>query len=115
MAEGKPRRPEPGAQLEELNDQLARFLQHADQLLEDWARFGAQVRTTVDQEVGRIEQAAAEAGERATKQLAGQVDRLATSRVSARSRQVAAGSTSIAASSAPVSASPSATVSASPT
>ena len=64
MAEGKPRRPEAGAQLEELNDQLARFLQHADQLLEDWARFGAQVRTTVDQEVGRIEQAAAEAGER---------------------------------------------------
>ncbi len=81
MAEGKPRRPEAGAQLEELSDQLARFLQHADQLLEDWARFGAQVRTTVDQEVGRIEQAAAEAGERATKQLAGQVDRLATERV----------------------------------
>ncbi len=80
MAEG-PRRPDAGAQLEELNDQLARFLQHADQLLEDWARFGSQVRATVDQEVARIEQAAAEAGERATRQLAGQVDKVATARV----------------------------------
>lgn len=81
MAEGKPRKPEAGAQLEELNDQLARFLQHADQLLDDWARFGAQVRATVEQEAARIEQGVAEAGERATRQLGGQVDKLATERV----------------------------------
>jgi|GEM_PF-2870207 len=79
MAEGKRR--DPGAQLEELNDQLARFLQHADQLLEDWARFGAQVRATVDIELGRIESGAAEAADRATKQLGGQVDKVAHERV----------------------------------
>ncbi len=79
MADGKRR--DPGAQLEELNDQLARFLQHADQLLEDWARFGAQVRATVDQEVARIEQAAAEGGDRATRHLGAQVDKLAHERV----------------------------------
>jgi hypothetical protein len=81
MAEGKPRRPDAGAQLEELNDQLARFLQHADQLLEDWARFGAQVRATVDAEIGRVEQGVAEAGERATRDLAAQVDKVAVARV----------------------------------
>ncbi len=81
MAEGTPRKPDAGAQLEELNDALARFLQHADQLLEDWARFGAQVRATVEQEVARIDQAATDAGERATKQLAGQVDKVAIARV----------------------------------
>lgn len=79
MADGKRR--EPGAQLEELNDQLARFLQHADTLLEDWARFGAQVRSTVDAEVARIESGAADAADRAVKQLGAQVDRVAHDRV----------------------------------
>lgn len=82
MAEGKPRaRPDAGAQLEELNESLARFLQHADQLLEDWARFGSQVRATVDQEAARIEQVVAEAGARATEKLAGKVDAIAQARV----------------------------------
>lgn len=79
MADGKRR--DPGAQLEELNDQLARFLQHADQLLEDWARFGAQVRASVDGEVTRIGEATAEAGDRAVARAAAQIDKVAVERV----------------------------------
>lgn len=74
------RPPDPGSQLEELNDQLARFLQHADQLVDEWARFGADVRRTVDGEVGRIDQSVSDAGERAIKQVNAQVDRVAAER-----------------------------------
>ncbi len=75
------RAPDPGGQLEELNDQLARFLQHADQLVEEWARFGADVRRTVDGEVARIDQAVAEASERAVREAGAQVDRVAADRI----------------------------------
>ena len=54
-----------GDQLAELNDHLGRFLQHADQLLDEWARFGAQVRASVDAEVGRLDEATAGAVDRA--------------------------------------------------
>ncbi len=76
-----PARPDPGGQLEELNDQLARFLQHADQLVEEWARFGADVRRTVDGEVARIDQAVADAAERALRDAGAQIDRLAAERI----------------------------------
>lgn len=74
------RAPDPGSQLEELNDQIARFLQHADQLVDEWARFGADVRRTVDGEVGRIDQAVSDAAERAIQQVNAQVDRAAAER-----------------------------------
>lgn len=88
MAESKKPRPpaaprpvDPGASLEELNDQLGRFLQHADQLVEEWARFGADVRRTVDGEVGRIDQAVIDAVDRAARDVNAQVDRVAAERV----------------------------------
>ena len=77
----RPAAPDPGGQLEELNDQLGRFLQHADQLVEEWARFGADVRRTVDGEVGRIDQAVIEAVDRAAREVNQQVDRVAADRV----------------------------------
>lgn len=70
-----------GEQLEELNDQLARFLQHADQLVDEWAKFGADVRRTVDAEVARIDGAVADATERALTNAAAQVDRVAADRI----------------------------------
>ena len=76
-----PARPAAGEQLEELNDQLGRFLQHADQLVEDWARFGADVRRTVDTEVGRIDQAVVDAVDRASRQLEAEADRVAADKV----------------------------------
>jgi hypothetical protein len=72
---------DPGASLEELNDQLGRFLQHADQLVDEWARFGADVRRTVDTEVGRIDQAVVDAVDRAARQVNAQVDKVAADRV----------------------------------
>lgn len=74
-------RPAPGDQLEELNDQLARFLQHADQLVDEWAKFGADVRRTVDAEVARIDGAVADATERALANTSAQVDRVAAERI----------------------------------
>ncbi len=76
-----PARPPPGDQLEELNDQLARFLQHADQLVDEWAKFGADVRRTVDAEVARIDGAVADATERALANASAQVDRVAAERI----------------------------------
>ena len=76
-----PARPGPGDQLEELNDQLARFLQHADQLVDEWAKFGADVRRTVDAEVARIDAAVADATERALHDASAQVDRVAADRI----------------------------------
>lgn len=76
-----PARPAPGDQLEELNDQLARFLQHADQLVDEWAKFGADVRRTVDAEVARIDGAVADATERALANTSAQVDRVAAERI----------------------------------
>lgn len=76
-----PRAADAGASLEELNDQLGRFLQHADQLVEEWARFGADVRRTVDGEVGRIDQAVIDAVDRAARDVNAQVDRVAAERV----------------------------------
>jgi hypothetical protein len=76
-----PRAADAGATLEELNDQLGRFLQHADQLVEEWARFGADVRRTVDGEVGHIDQAVIDAVDRAARDVNAQVDRVAAERV----------------------------------
>jgi len=81
----RPASGDPGERLAELNDHLGRFLQHADQLLEEWGRFGAQVRTTVDGEVGRIDQAVSgavdRAADRAGRELAGRLDSQVAERV----------------------------------
>lgn len=55
----KPRRPAVRSSDEDdplaaINDHLGRFLRQADQLLDDWARFGADVRTRVTHEVDRV-------------------------------------------------------------
>jgi hypothetical protein len=74
-----------GERLAELNDHLGRFLEHADQLLDEWARFGAQVRTSVDAELGRIDHAVdgavAGAAERAGRELAARLDAQVAQRV----------------------------------
>jgi len=76
-----PARSEAGELIEDVNEQLARFLGHADQLVEEWAKFGADVRRTVDTEVNRIDAAVAEATERALQNAAAQVDRVAADRI----------------------------------
>jgi hypothetical protein len=82
-------RPQPaddaGERLAELNDHLGRFLEHADQLVDDWARFGAQVRASVDGELGRLDQAVdtaiGRAADRAGRELAGTLDAQVAARV----------------------------------
>lgn len=76
-----PVRSEGGEIVEDINDQLARFLEHADQLVEEWAKFAADVRRTVDTEVSRIDGAVAEATERALQNASNHVDRIAADRI----------------------------------
>jgi hypothetical protein len=59
-----------GEALEELNDQLGRFLRQADALLDEWTRFGADVRTRVGGEVDRIGDAVASATDAAVSGVA---------------------------------------------
>lgn len=80
---------DPGERLTELNDHLGRFLVHADQLVDEWARFGAQVRASVDGELGRVDraidgavdQAVSRAAERAGRELAGTLEAQVAARV----------------------------------
>jgi hypothetical protein len=80
---------DPGERLAELNDHLGRFLVHADQLVDEWSRFGAQVRASVDGELGRvdraidgaIDQAVSRAAERAGRELAGTLEAQVAARV----------------------------------
>lgn len=76
-----PPRTEAGELIEDVNEQLARFLEHADQLVEEWAKFAADVRRTVDTEVARIDVAVAEATERALENASAKVDRVAADRI----------------------------------
>lgn len=76
-----PPKTEAGELIEDVNDQLARFLEHADQLVEEWARFATDVRRTVDTEVARIDAAVAEATERALENASAKVDRVAAERI----------------------------------
>lgn len=76
-----PARAEGGELIEDVNEQLARFLEHADQLVEEWARFASDVRRTVDTEVARIDGAVAEATERALHDASAKVDRVAADRI----------------------------------
>jgi hypothetical protein len=78
-----------GERLAELNDHLGRFLAHADQLVDEWSRFGAQVRASVDGELGRVDraidgavdQAVSRAAERAGRELAGTLEAQVAARV----------------------------------
>jgi cobalamin biosynthesis Mg chelatase CobN len=45
---------EPARALDDVSDHLGEVLRRADELLADWSRFGAQVRTQVDHEVAAI-------------------------------------------------------------
>jgi hypothetical protein len=86
--------------LDDVSDHLGEVLRHADELLADWSRFGAQVRTQVDAEVSAIGEVvdgavmrAANAGvDRAIadrlKALTGEIERL-EQRARAASRAVA--------------------------
>jgi hypothetical protein len=86
--------------LDDVSDHLGEVLRHADELLADWSRFGAQVRTQVDAEVSAIGEVvdgavmrAANAGvDRAIadrlKALTGEIERL-EQRTRAASRAVA--------------------------
>jgi hypothetical protein len=76
-----PVKSEGGELIEDVNDQLARFLEHADQLVEEWAKFASDVRRTVDTEVARIDTAVADATERALTNASAQVDRVAADRI----------------------------------
>src|SRR5262245_1422519 len=76
-----PVKSEGGELIEDVNDQLARFLEHADQLVEEWAKFASDVRRTVDTEVARIDTAVADATERALQNASAQVDRVAADRI----------------------------------
>jgi len=44
----------PARELDDVSAQLAEVLRHADALLADWARFGAEVRTRVEREAATI-------------------------------------------------------------
>lgn len=86
--------------LDDVSDHLGEVLRHADELLADWSRFGAQVRTQVDAEVSAIGEVvdgavmrAANAGvDRAIadrlKALTGEIERL-EQRTRAASRAIA--------------------------
>ncbi|HUQ07928.1 MAG TPA: hypothetical protein VM261_35780 [Kofleriaceae bacterium] len=76
-----PVRADGGELIEDVNEQLARFLEHADQLVEEWAKFAVDVRRTVDSEVARIDGAVADATERALQNASAQVDRVAADRI----------------------------------
>jgi hypothetical protein len=76
-----PVKSEGGELIEDVNDQLARFLEQADQLVEEWAKFASDVRRTVDTEVARIDTAVADATERALQNASAQVDRIAADRI----------------------------------
>jgi hypothetical protein len=86
--------------LDDVSDHLGEVLRHADELLADWSRFGAQVRTQVDAEVaaigevvdGAVARAANTGVDRAIadrlRALTGEIDRL-EQRARAASRAVA--------------------------
>src|SRR5690242_7430520 len=80
--------------LSEMNDHLGRFLRQADELLDDWTRFGAEVRARVDGEVGRLGDTIADAVdaqvERGTRRVTDMVRELKVERSHTRSIAIAA-------------------------
>jgi hypothetical protein len=71
--------------LAELNDHLGRFLRQADELLDEWARFGAGVRARLDEQLADVEAAFARgadsAAARAAQAMARGLDDAAAARV----------------------------------
>ncbi len=70
MAERRARVPESVDPLAELNDHLGRFLRQADELLDEWSRFGAGVRATLDQQLREVEAAFARGADAAVAKAA---------------------------------------------
>jgi hypothetical protein len=56
-------------QLDDVSAQLAEILRHADQLLDEWARFGVQVRAQVEREAQAVGDAAARAVDASAQRL----------------------------------------------
>ena len=67
--------PPPEDALSELNDHLGRFLRQADELLDEWARFGAGVRTKLDAELHEVESAFARGADAAAARAAAAMGR----------------------------------------
>jgi hypothetical protein len=72
-------RPSPGRALDDISDHLGQVLRHADELLDEWRRFGAAVRGQVDRETAAIGDAVATAVDgavaRSVAETAASVDR----------------------------------------
>lgn len=60
--------------LAQLNDHFARFLQHADSLLDEWKSYGDQLRSSIDSEVHGLQSKMATAVENAGKTAAANLD-----------------------------------------
>jgi len=78
--------PAPGDDsLAELNDHFGRFLRQADELIDEWARFGAGVRARLDEQLRDVESAFARgadaAAARAAQAMARGLDEAAAARV----------------------------------
>jgi hypothetical protein len=78
MADRRARAPVPPPAedaLAELNDHLGRFLRQADELLDEWARFGAGVRATLDAQLREVEGAFAKGADAAAARAAAAMNR----------------------------------------
>ncbi|MCE9576090.1 MAG: hypothetical protein K8W52_23260, partial [Deltaproteobacteria bacterium] len=71
-------------QLVELSDHLARMLAHTDALVDEWARFGAQVQGRLSAQLGELEHAFGEgargAASKVRAELAGAIEAVAGER-----------------------------------
>ena len=73
-----------------LNDHLGRFLHQADDLLDEWARFGADVRVRVTADAERLGDAVAQAVDASIDRAAGRVTDQVGARLAARLTELSA-------------------------
>lgn len=84
MADPRPLRPRADEPLEALNDSLGRFLRQADELLDDWSRFGADVRTRIAADADHLGATVATAIDASVDRAASQVSDAVASRLLSR-------------------------------
>jgi hypothetical protein len=88
MREVKASRPTPVRPLDDVSDHMGQILRHADELLAEWAAFGAQVKSQVERETqvigNTVASAVDEAVERSVATTAAHVDRAVTQAMAER-------------------------------
>jgi hypothetical protein len=81
---------EPDDALAQLNDHLGRFLRQADDLLDEWTRYSAEVRARVDREVAHLGDSLADATDVSIGRVVSRVESEVADRLVARLHRAAA-------------------------